>query len=252
MRLAKNDILCKRSLHAGRTPVLPAFFVAQKTRTHGIPLQQVLPCFIMDTPLMNDDYRIIKQEPIEKRTSFRDEAWETTRFVLLALIIVIPLRLFVAQPFIVSGASMDPTFADGQYLIIDELSYHFKSPARGDVIVFKFPKDTSKYFIKRIIGLPGEVVLIDGKGYVSIKDQDGHTASLQEPYVQFPQAGKSEYALDTGEYFALGDNRSGSYDSRMWGPVPKKLIIGKTFLRLTPLSSIGVFPGQFRQSATNN
>src|SRR4030067_311003 len=95
------------------------------------PLQQALHCFIMDTPLMNEGSRIIKQEPIEKKcTSFREEAWETLRFVLVALIIVIPIRLFIAQPFIVSGASMDPTFANGQYLIIDELSYRFVSPVR--------------------------------------------------------------------------------------------------------------------------
>lgn len=187
--------------------------------------------------------------PTEKKHSFRDEVWETFRFLLIALAIVVPIRLFVAQPFIVSGLSMDPTFKDKQYLIVDELTYHLSEPVRGDVVVFKYPKNPKQYFIKRLIGLPGETVLVDSKGNVFIKDKDGKIVlTLDEPYVAHPKEGPVERALKDGEYFMMGDNRAGSFDSRAWGPVDRDLLIGKAFLRLFPLSSIDVLPGQFRQS----
>lgn len=186
--------------------------------------------------------------PVEKNSSFREEAWETFRFLCIALLIVVPIRLFIAQPFIVSGASMDPTFHDKQYLIVDELSYHLGDPVRGDVAIFKFPKDLKKYFIKRVIGLPGETVFIDNKGNVSIKDKDGNIVlTLNEPYVVYTKNDPVERALGAGEYFMMGDNRAGSFDSRAWGPVNRDLIVGKAFLRLFPLSTIDVLPGQFRQ-----
>ena len=83
---------------------------------------------------------------------------EVLQFLLIAAFIVLPIRLFIAQPFVVNGESMVPNFDTGQYLIVDQLSYHFEHPQRGDVIVFKYPYDTSKFFIKRVIGLPGETV----------------------------------------------------------------------------------------------
>jgi signal peptidase I len=184
----------------------------------------------------------------KKKNSFREEVWETVRFLLISFAVVIPLRIFVAQPFIVSGASMDPTFYNGQYLIVDELSYNIGNPDRGDVVVFKYPKNPSQYFIKRIIGLPGETVSIDASGYVSIKDKDGAVKlKLTEPYVAYPKDDVSLRTLGDGEYFVMGDNRAGSFDSRAWGPVPRNLIVGKAFLRLFPLNSLSVLPGQFRQ-----
>ena len=183
-----------------------------------------------------------------KKNSFRQEAWETVRFLLIAFAIVIPIRIFVAQPFIVSGSSMDPTFQNGQYLIVDELSYNIGNPSRGDVIVFKYPKNPSQYFIKRVIGLPGETVNIDATGHVSIKDKDGNSVALKEPYVVYPSDQASSTTLGADQYFVMGDNRAGSFDSRAWGPVARNLIIGKAFLRLLPISSISVLPGQFRQS----
>src|SRR3989344_5353042 len=107
---------------------------------------------------------------------------ELGKLLFLALIIVIPFRLYIAQPFIVEGASMDPTFKNGQYLIVDELSYKFKSPERGSVLIFRFPQNEKKFFIKRIIGLPGETVSIKS-GKVSINGVE-----LNEPYVKFPKA----------------------------------------------------------------
>ncbi|MBI5799061.1 MAG: signal peptidase I [Candidatus Yonathbacteria bacterium] len=184
----------------------------------------------------------------EKKHSFREEAWETSRFLLVALAIVVPIRLFIAQPFIVSGASMDPTFKDKQYLIVDELSYNIGDPARGDVVIFKYPKNQKQYFIKRVIGLPGETVLVDGQGKVFIKDENGEIVlTMNEPYVAYPKDDSVERTLNPGEYFMMGDNRAGSFDSRAWGPVDRNLIVGKAFLRLFPFTTIDVLPGQFRQ-----
>lgn len=199
--------------------------------------------------------------PSEKKHSFKEEAFETFRFLLIALAIVIPIRFFIAQPFIVSGASMDPTFKDKQYLIVDELSYNIGDPTRGDVAIFKYPKNPKQYFIKRVIGLPGETVLINSDGKVSIKNKDGNIVlTLKEPYVAHEKNGVAERSLKADEYFMMGDNRAGSFDSRAWGPVPRELIVGKAFLRLFPyvlqikdvsdlknIDVLDILPGQFRQ-----
>jgi signal peptidase I len=184
-----------------------------------------------------------------KKNSFREEVWDTVRFLLIAFAIVIPLRIFVAQPFIVSGASMDPTFHNGQYIIVDELSYNIGNPSRGDVIIFKYPKNPSQYFIKRVIGLPGETVVLLSDGQVQIIDRNGNLMlTLKEPYVVYPKDDVVDRTLKDGEYFVMGDNRAGSFDSRAWGPVPRELIVGRAFLRLFPITSIGILPGEYRQS----
>jgi len=146
---------------------------------------------------------------------------EFIQFISIALIIIVPLRLWVAQPFIVHGKSMDPTFRNGDYLIVDELSYKFTEPKEGDVIVFRYPNDTKKFFIKRIIGLPNQTIEVEGKT-ISIEDN---------------------------EYFVLGDNRGSSSDSRVWGTVNEDLIIGKAFLRLWPVVSIDILPGQDKETS---
>lgn len=168
---------------------------------------------------------------------------ELLKFVLVAAVIVVPLRLFVAQPFIVSGASMEPTFDNGQYLIVDELTYHFESPQRGDVIILRYPKDTTQFFIKRIVGLPGETVAIrDGK--IDITKTDGSTITLSEPYVVNQGNGPdATYHLDSTDYFVMGDNRPESSDSRSWGFLPRNDIVGRAFIRLLPLSVASFFPG---------
>lgn len=187
-------------------------------------------------------------EKLEKHHSCRNEVWETIRFIAIALAIVIPIRLYVAQPFIVSGASMDPTFVNGQYLIVDEISYHLGDPIRGDVAIFKYPRNPKQYFIKRIIGLPGETVIVDPNGKVTIKDAQGTTKLvLDEPYVEFAKADNVERTLKDDEYFVMGDNRAGSFDSRAWGPVPRDNMIGRALVRLFPFTTIDVLPGQFRQ-----
>jgi signal peptidase I len=166
---------------------------------------------------------------------------ELVKLVVIAVVIVIPFRLFVAQPFVVDGASMDPTFADGEYLIVDELTYQFHEPKRGSVLIFRYPKDPSKYFIKRVIGLPGETVILrDGKITI-VNDEKPEGFSWNEPYVTYGRSDTATFVLGEGEYFVMGDNRAGSADSRVWGPVPEDNIIGRPIFRLWPLS---VWPGQ--------
>jgi len=171
---------------------------------------------------------------------------EVFKFAVLALVIVVPFRLFIAQPFIVSGASMAPTFDTGEYLIIDQVSYRFDNPARGDVIIFRFPNDPSKYFIKRIIGLPGEVVEL-ANGYTAIVNPStDERTPLDEQYLVTDRTDDHlSISLASDEYFVMGDNRSASSDSRMWGPVPRKNIVGKAFVRLLPPREFGVYPGAY-------
>lgn len=161
------------------------------------------------------------------------------------VIIVLVVRLWIAQPFIVSGSSMDPTFATGQYLLIDELSYRFHEPARGDVIIFKYPKDPSQYFIKRIIGLPGETLLITDTS-VTLLNPNGTKETLQEPYLQRRGNGAAMTVIvEPDEYFVMGDNRPDSSDSRYWGDLPREDIIGRAFLRLFPVSKLEFLPGKY-------
>jgi signal peptidase I len=185
------------------------------------------------------------QAPVEKKTSF----WkDLIKYALLALVVVVPVRTWIAQPFVVNGASMDTTFADGQYLIVDEISYRFQEPARGDVVIFKYPNDTSKYFIKRLIGLPGETVIIKNSSVIVKNDAHPNGVTLTEDYINSRTFGNTEVKLGTDEYFVLGDNRLVSSDSRIWGTLPKSDIIGRPFVRLLPVTQMGFFPGAVASS----
>lgn len=161
------------------------------------------------------------------------------KIALIALAIVLPIRYFLFQPFIVKGESMSPSFESGDYLIVDEISYRFSEPQRGDVVVFKYPKDESQRFIKRVIGLPGETIVIEN-GQVSITKIDGTITILDEVYLpdDLKTYGDANTSLKSDEYFVMGDNRTYSYDSRSWGVVPEKNIIGKASLRLYPVTEI--------------
>lgn len=168
---------------------------------------------------------------------------EIVTFIVLAVVIVVPIRVFVAQPFVVDGESMYPTFEGGDYLIVDQLSYKFSEPKRGDVIVFRYPNKETVFYIKRIIGLPGETVAID-HGKVSITKTDGTTLTLEEPYVVTEDATySSSTALGKDQYYVMGDNRPRSSDSRTWGALPKRDIMGRALVRLMPPESFGLFPG---------
>ena len=168
---------------------------------------------------------------------------ELLKFILIAAAIVFPIRLFVAQPFIVSGASMAPTFPNGQYSIALDSSHPLQNPGRGDVIIFRYPKNPKEFFIKRIIGLPGETVSIDGNA-ITITKADGSKVSLDETYVINHGNGSAQsYPLKADEYFVMGDNRPESSDSRVWGVLPRDNIVGRAFVRLLPLNLIEIFPG---------
>jgi len=186
----------------------------------------------------NQEKRSFKTEFTQKYIPF---IWEVLKIFIIASVIVLPIRYFLFQPFIVKGDSMVPNFQSGDYLIVDELSYRFSVPQRGDVIIFKYPKDPAQRFIKRIIGLPGEIV--DIKNGNVIISKDGKSFTLDEKYLfsDLKTYGDINTVLKANEYFVLGDNREFSYDSRRWGNVPREDIIGKAFLRIFPLAALSEF-----------
>ena len=168
-------------------------------------------------------------------SSFLLFVWEILKIVIIALVIVIPIRYFLFQPFIVKGQSMEPNFEDSNYLIVDELSYRFRDPQRGEVAVFRYPRNVSQRFIKRIIGLPGEkieieagVVMVNGK----ILDESKYLPSGVQT------TGNTQISLDENEYFVLGDNRISSFDSRQWGVLPRKNIVGRVYFRAWPITDL--------------
>lgn len=164
--------------------------------------------------------------------------FEILEIVILALAIVLPIRLFLFQPFLVKGQSMEPNFENGDYLIVDEITYRFREPQRGEVIVFKFPKNPSQRFIKRIIGLPGETVEIkDGK--IKIINEKRSQILDESNYLSqnLSTPGNLRISLKMDEYFVLGDNRFFSLDSREFGPLKRKDIIGRVFIRVWPFTA---------------
>ena len=165
--------------------------------------------------------------------------WEIAKIVIIALLIVVPIRYFIFQPFFVRGQSMEPNFHNGDYLIVDEISYRFGEPQRGEVVVFKCPDNPSQRYIKRIVGLPGErieikagQVLIYQNGTNQVLDESGYLPEFLQTL------GNIEISLDQDEYFVLGDNRSLSSDSRRWGSLPEENIIGRVILRAWPIDAL--------------
>jgi signal peptidase I len=166
--------------------------------------------------------------------------WEIAKIVIIAMVIVVPIRYFIFQPFFVRGQSMEPNFNQGDYLIIDEITYQFRAPERGEVMVFKYPNDTTQRYIKRIIGLPGETVEIkDGKITIlgendvsQVLDESGYLADFVQT------SGDITVQLGQDEYFVLGDNRPLSSDSRRWGVLPENDIIGRVLLRAWPFAAL--------------
>lgn len=198
----------------------------------------------------------------KKTTTVKEFIKETLYIVVLSLVIVLPIRMFIAQPYIVSGASMDNTFQNGNYLIVDELSFRFEKPKRGEVIVFKtppaglelqqLPVTKTVYYIKRIIGLPGETVEINGDEVKIYNKENPDGMVLSEPYVYIDKLIPSQFSnlklkvtLKDNEYFVMGDNRHNSSDSRLWGVLPAENIVGRTYIRLFPFNEISILPGEY-------
>jgi signal peptidase I len=196
-----------------------------------------------DTTNQTPDTSVKKEHPLT----------EIIRFALLAIIIVVPIRMFIAQPFIVSGASMNNTFENGQYLIVDQLSYYLDDPARGDVVIFRYPRDPSKFFIKRVIGLPGDTLTIEESNVTITNEANPDGYVLNEPYVNSMQAAAPRTeVMGPREYFVMGDNRDQSSDSRVWGVLQEERIIGRAWLRLFPPTAVDFLPGKVELTGISN
>ncbi len=170
-------------------------------------------------------------------------SWDIIKVAVIALVLAGLVRYFLVQPFFVEGASMEPNFENGEYLLVDELSYYFKSVGRGEVVVFHYPLDTSKYYIKRVIGLPEETVEIKNSQVTIYNDGYPNGFALNESYLpkSLTTDGQIKEKLGKDEYFVLGDNRPVSYDSRRWGVLPKNDIVGRVWVRAWPFSRVAIF-----------
>lgn len=166
---------------------------------------------------------------------------EIAKVVLISLAIILPVRHFIVKPFYVKGASMQPTFENHEYLLIDEFSYHFSKPERGEVVVFKYPRDPSEYFIKRVIGTPGDLVEINN-GKVTVKNGDEIVVEAEDYLPDNLNTGGSySETIPEGHYFLMGDNRSASLDSRVFGPVAEKYLTGRVWVRAWPFDRFTVW-----------
>lgn len=192
---------------------------------------------------MDDD-----TQNINKQNSFlfelKDFSIESIKIVILSLIVIAGIRMFIMQPFFVSGKSMEPNFHDGDYLIVDEISYRIGDPKRGDVIIFRYPNDPSEYYIKRIVGLPGEKIGINENEIkiYNVENPEGFKLS-EELYIPENTITTGTYTreLKNDEYYVLGDNRIASADSRVWGVLEKHFIVGRAWIRAWPFDNLSVF-----------
>ena len=180
----------------------------------------------------------------QKRPSRLRNFIENILYIGAAILLAVIIQAFIVRPFIVSGSSMDPTIKNSQYLIIDEISYRIHDPERGDVVVFKAPPEPTKYYIKRIIGVPGDTVEIKGTKVTITNKEHPEGFTLSEDFITHPHLDTIKISIPAGQYYVMGDNRDGSYDSRSWGTVPRENIRGRALLRLFPLTEINYLPGK--------
>lgn len=165
------------------------------------------------------------------------QSWLKTASAFDAILIIgLFCRFFIIQPFVVDGPSMEPNFYDKEAILVDKISWKLRTPARGEIVIFKAPPQPNEDYIKRIIGLPGETVTIENNK-ILINNKE-----LSEVYL--PANGLStdesyEKTLSASEYFVMGDNRPHSSDSRVWGAVPKQNLIGRAVVIVFPLDKIG-------------
>lgn len=167
--------------------------------------------------------------------------WKILKIIILSFIIIFPVRYFAAQPFKVIGSSMEPSLEGGDYLVIDKISYKFREPKRGEIVVFhSSPKD---FFVKRVIGLPGETVQIKQGSVYIYNNNKKQWIKLSENYIlaNTKTSPEMKAVLAENEYFVLGDNRNISVDSRSFGIVREGHLVGRVFLRLWPISKIAIY-----------
>lgn len=184
----------------------------------------------------------IIEPPIETENHYtgkNNSVYETLRTVVLVILTAFLIRSFVMQPFVVQGASMEPTLKSSEYLIVEKVAYRFREPARGEIIVFRAPVNWTENYIKRVIALPGETISIKNNQIFI------NGVVLQENYIKEAKIFTNDsgigvdVTLGQNEYFVIGDNRDHSSDSRAWGPLPKQNIVGRALISVFPLSMFG-------------
>lgn len=180
---------------------------------------------------------------VQSKSKFR-VFLENVLYIVTAVALAMLVQQFIIRPFVVNGSSMSPTLETGNYLLIDEVTYKLSEPERGDVVVFKAPPEPDKYFIKRIIGLPGDTVSINGQVVTITNTEYPEGFALSESFVTHKSSDNMVVKVPEGEYFVMGDNRAGSFDSRSWGTLPKANLRGRALLRLLPLKQIDYLPGK--------
>ena len=193
---------------------------------------------------INDDkVEIEKKENNSFLSDLKDFSFDTIKIIVISLIIIVGIRSFVMQPFFVNGQSMEPNFYDGDYLIVNEIGYRFDDPKRGDVIIFHYPNDPRQFFIKRIVGLPGEKIEIRNNEITVYNKERPDGFALDEVYISKSAVISKDYSqeLKNDEYYVLGDNRIASSDSRVWGVLEKHHIVGKAWIRAWPFDNFSVF-----------
>lgn len=161
---------------------------------------------------------------------------ELIQIVVISAAIVIPLRTFLVQPFYVKGQSMEPNFYDHEYLFVDKLTYRRQDPQRGEAVVTRYPLDPSEFFIKRVIGLPGETVEVtNGKVRIYNKEHENGFVLDERTYLDQDYTPLTDTkTLKEDEYYLMGDNRAASLDSRSFGPVKRSFIVGRVWVRAYP------------------
>lgn len=189
-----------------------------------------------------DQNTAVVQEP-QKKSRLR-LFLENVLYIASAVVLALIVQQFIIRPFVVNGASMDPTLKTGDYLLIDEITYKLREPERGDVVVFRSPPEPTKFFIKRIIGLPGDTVSIEGSVVKITNAQNPKGFVLSEEFITHASVNSMTVNVPADEYFVMGDNRNGSFDSRSWGTLPKANLRGRALLRLLPLKEIDYLPGK--------
>lgn len=183
----------------------------------------------------------LKNMQILQKNEKKEEIIDFVKTIIVATAVMLFVRFFIIQPFVVKGSSMEPNFYEKDYLIVDEVSYRFNDPKRGDIIVFTYKEGNKKeYLIKRIIGISGDTVIIKD-GNISIRNKDGEFI-LNEPYLPFDRQTQGEIFEEVKEnnFFVLGDNRDVSLDSRYFGQINKNVITGKVLLRGFPFNKFGI------------
>lgn len=174
------------------------------------------------------------------RSTKAEYVGEFLKIFITAAAIILPIRLFLVQPFYVKGASMEPNFYENEYLIIDKITPIFRQYQRGEVIVFRYPKSDNRFLIKRVIGLPGESIDIRNQ-QIRITNKQYPNGLILDEETYNPRELRDvpvSFTLTNNEFFVLGDNRPVSLDSESFGPITKDQIVGRVFFRGLPISRV--------------